>query len=144
MPNSPHYQVHVTAAGTDYRLAVNVLSQLSPSELLFVVDEHFQHALTDRLATIEEGFTLLPKQPGTASLDFIRGNMFSRLDMRPLPPSLPGPDNDLSDRVAHYVERAGPRPTRSSMRSASAGGRSRATRTRSSGSSRATASTTST
>ena len=57
-----------------------------------------------------EGFTLLPKEPGTAALDFIRGNLFNRLDMRLLPSSLPGADNDLSDRLAHYVDRAQAEP----------------------------------
>ena len=108
--DSPHYQVHVDAAGTSYRLAVNVMSQLSPSELLFIVVEDFRHPVTQKLPALAEGFTLLPKQADTASLDFIRGNLFNRLDMRLLPPSLPGDDNDLSDRLAHYVDRAASEP----------------------------------
>jgi hypothetical protein len=40
------------------------------------------------------------------ALDFIRGNLVQRSDMRLLPPNLPGPDNDLSDKLAHYVDRA--------------------------------------
>jgi uncharacterized protein YukJ len=108
--DTPHYQIRVAAAGTDYRLAVNVMSQLSPSELLFIVIEDFQHPLTQKLPALAEGFTALPKQPDTAALDFIRGNLFNRLDMRLLPPSLPGDDNDLSDRLAHYVDRAASEP----------------------------------
>ena len=108
--DTPHYQVRVTAAGTDYRLAVNVESQISPSELLFIVVEDFRHPLTQKLPALADGFTDLPKQPDTAALDFIRGNLFNRLDMRLLPPSLPGTDNDLSDRLAHYVERAAGEP----------------------------------
>ncbi len=108
--DSPHYQVQVSAAGTDYRIAVNVLSQLSPSELLFLIDENFRHPLTQKLDALAEGFTLLAKRPDSGSLDFIRGNLFNRLDMRPLPPSLPGDDNDLSDRLAHYVDRAAREP----------------------------------
>ncbi len=104
--DTPHYQVQVKAAGVDYRIAVNVKSQSSPSELLFVVDETFRHPVIERIAMLEEGFTPLPPQPGTAALDFVRGNLFDRRDMRLLPSSLPGPDNDLSDRLAHYVERA--------------------------------------
>jgi len=104
--DTPHYQVRVTADETDYRLAVNVESQLSPSELLFVVIEDFAHPLTEKLPDLAEGFTLLPRQAGSAALDFIRGNLFNRLDMRLLPASLPGDDNDLSDRLAHYADRA--------------------------------------
>ena len=104
--DTPHYQIRVAAAGTDYRLAVNVMSQVSPSELLFIVIEDFRHPLAQTLPALAEGFTAPPKQPDTAALDFIRGNLFNRLDMRVLPPSLPGEDNDLSDRLAHYVDRA--------------------------------------
>ncbi len=142
--DTPHYQVRVTAAGTDYRLAVNVKSQISPSELLFIVVEDFRHPLTQKLPALADGFTDLPKQPDTAALDFIRGNLFNRLDMRLLPPSLPGTDNDLSDRLAHYGERAAGEPDAGSTRLANAGGPSGGSRTRSSISSRATASTTST
>jgi uncharacterized protein YukJ len=108
--DTPHYQVHVTAAGTEYRLAVNVRSQLDPPDLLFIVVEDFRHPLTERLTSLAEGFTGLPGRPGTAALDFIRGNLFNRPDMRLLPSSLPGPDNDLSDRLAHYVDRARAEP----------------------------------
>ena len=66
--------------------------------------------MTERLPALAEGFTPLPKEPGTAALDFIRGNLFNRLDMRLLPSTLPGPDNDLSDRLAHYVDRAQAEP----------------------------------
>ncbi len=108
--DTPHYQVHVEAAGTSFRLAVNVMSQLSPSELLFLVDENFRHPVTEKLVGLAEGFTQLPGGPGSGALDFIRSNLFNRLDMRLLPPSVPGEDNDLSDRLAHYVDRARSEP----------------------------------
>ncbi|MFO1204865.1 MAG: DUF2278 family protein [Burkholderiales bacterium] len=107
--DTPHYQVRVMAAGVDYRLAVNVKSQLSPSELLFLVDENFRHPLTEKLPALAEASAAF-RGPGTVALDFIRGNLFNRLDMRLLPSSLPGPDNDLSDRLAHYVDRAKAEP----------------------------------
>jgi uncharacterized protein YukJ len=108
--DSPHYQVRVRAAGVDYRIAVNVKSKAFPSELLFLVGEDFRHVVTPRLAALEEGFKQLPKQPGGAALDYIRANLFDRLEMRPLPHTLPGPDNDLGDRLAHFVERARTEP----------------------------------
>lgn len=104
--DTPHYQVHVNADGTSYRIAVNVKSQMSPSELLFLVDDRFQHPLTAGLPGLPHGFTELQREPGSLALDFIRGNLFDRLRLRPLPPNLPGPDNDLSDRVDHFVARA--------------------------------------
>ena len=143
--DTPHYQVRVAAAGVDYRLAVNVKSQLSPSELLFLVVEDFRHPLTESLPALAEGFTSLAKAPETAALDFIRGNLFNRLDMRLLP-STPAGAGQRPERPAGALCRSRRRrnPARSSSRSASAGDRSAASRTRSSASIRATASTTST
>jgi len=103
---SPHYQVHIVANNQHFRIAVNVKSQASPSELLFVVNENFKHPLTDGLPKLSAGVTSLQSKPGGQALDFIRGNLFNRLDLRTLPPSLPGPDNDLSDRIEHFVSRA--------------------------------------
>lgn len=103
---TPHYQVHMVAGAVHYRLAVNVLSQEAPSTLLFLVDEQFKHPATAHLVDLPHGFTRLACQPGGAALDFIRGNLFNRQDMRELPPAEPGPDNDLSDRLDYYALRA--------------------------------------
>jgi uncharacterized protein YukJ len=104
--SSPHYQVHLQAGSIHYRIAVNVKSQLSPSELLFVVDADFRHPITTALPDLADEFTLLASKPGGQAVDFIRANLFDRSDMRLLPPNLPGPDNDLSDQIEHYVKRA--------------------------------------
>jgi uncharacterized protein YukJ len=104
--DTPHYQIHVVADTTHYRLAVNVKSQQSPSELLYLVDEDFRHPITAQLPETPPGFVPLPRQPGGLALDFIRGNLFDRLAMRPLPFNLPGPDNDLNEKINHYVQRA--------------------------------------
>jgi uncharacterized protein YukJ len=108
---SPHYQVRIDGAGTSYRIAVNVLSQESPSELLYLVDDDVRHPVTAALSMLGAGWNALPKQPGGAGLDFIRGNLFSRAGMRSLPPDVTGPDNDLADLLDHYVERAIADPT---------------------------------
>jgi uncharacterized protein YukJ len=104
--NTPHYQIHIAAGEVHYRLAVNVKSQTAPSELLFLVDDQFAHPITAPLGNLPLGWSELPSQPGGVALDFIRGNLFKREDMRELPSSLPGPDNDLSDQLEHYVTRA--------------------------------------
>jgi uncharacterized protein YukJ len=104
--DTPHYQVHVRAENTSYRIAVNVKSQLSPSELLFLVDDRFSHPVVGGLPELPRGFNDLKHEPDGLALDFIRGNLFDRLQLRTLPASMPGPDNDLSDRVEHYVARA--------------------------------------
>ena len=105
-PDSPHFQVHVRADSTSYRVAVNVKSQMSPSELLFFVDDRFRHPITAGLPALPPGFSELHPEPGGLALDFIRGNLLDRTRLRSLPHTLPGPDNDLSDRIEHYVARA--------------------------------------
>jgi uncharacterized protein YukJ len=104
--DSPHYQIHVHGGGADFRVAVNVLSQEQPSELLYVADESFRHPLVQSLPDLPAGFTSLASQPGGMALDFIRANLFDRQKMQPEPASAPGPDNDLADKLDHFVRRA--------------------------------------
>jgi uncharacterized protein YukJ len=105
--NTPHFQIQLADdAGIHYRIAVNVQSQQAPSELLYTAIEDFRHPLTGLLPEVGAGWTPLPSQPGAAGLDYIRGNLFDPGQLRPLPPDLPGPDNDLADLLDHYVERA--------------------------------------
>ncbi|MBW8792655.1 MAG: DUF2278 family protein [Streptomyces sp.] len=105
--DSPHYQIHLTdESGTDYRAAVNVLSQEKPAELLYLVDDDFEHPLTARLADLTSGWNTLPTGPGGPDLDFVRGNLFDPAKMRVLPADRSGPDNDLADLLDHYVRRA--------------------------------------
>jgi uncharacterized protein YukJ len=103
---SPHYQIHLIDDETDYRIAVNVLSKLSPHEVEYLVDDRFQHPITAELRELRLGFTELDSRPGGLALDFIRGNLFDREAMRPLPFNVPGPDNDLNEKVDHHVQRA--------------------------------------
>jgi len=103
---SPHFQIRVQGGDTTFRVAVNVLSQESPSELLYLADEAFAHPVLDGVRQLPDGFTVLPPGPGSSALDFIRGNLFDRTAMRPMPARSPGPDNDLADALDHYVSRA--------------------------------------
>lgn len=103
---TPHYQVQVRAAAVDYRIAVNVRSAQNPPDLLYVADEMFTHPLLADLVGLADGFTAIPSRPGGLALDYIRGNLFDRAAMRPLPANAPGPDNDLSDRIEHFMSRA--------------------------------------
>lgn len=108
---SPHYQIHLKADGTDYRIAVNVKSSdpkvtNKAAELLFVVDEHFTHQVTQELPNLPEGFTPLEREPGGLALDYIRSNLFKRQDMQTLPFDLPGEDNDLNEKLDTFIKRA--------------------------------------
>lgn len=104
--STPHYQIHIVAGASYYRIAVNVMSQLKPSELLFLVDDNFSHPITTILPELRSDFTKLQSDPGGKALDYIRSNLFDPADMRVIPHNMPGPDNDLSDHVEHYVDRA--------------------------------------
>jgi uncharacterized protein YukJ len=104
---TPHYQVQVSdESGTGYRIAVNVLSQQAPSELRYLVDDDFRHPVLTSLQEAAPGWTRLEPGPGGRSLDYIRGNLFDRADMRLLPPDVDGPDNDLADVLDLHVRRA--------------------------------------
>ena len=106
MGQSPHYQIRVVDDTTHWRIAINVKSKLSPSELLYQVVEDFRHPVTDQVGGLDPGFHELASAPDTGALDFIRGNLFERSRMRPLPHNVPGPDNDLNEKIAAFVGRA--------------------------------------
>jgi len=63
-----HYQVHVVDETTDYRIAVNVRSQLAPSEVEYLINDAFQHPLTVDLAALPVGFNELASQPQKVQL----------------------------------------------------------------------------
>jgi uncharacterized protein YukJ len=105
----PHYQIHIQAAGVDHRIAVNVMSDQAPSELLFFLDSDFHHPLLAKLPALAEGFLGEPKQPGGIALDFIRGNLFSPDKLKVVPLDRQGAGDDLHQifdlHVQHAIER---------------------------------------
>jgi uncharacterized protein YukJ len=103
---TPHYQVRIVDDTTDYRIAINVKSQLAPSEVEYLVVEHYQHPITAMAEQLPLGFTPLRSAPGSGALDFIRSNPFDRSQMRPLPANVPGFDNDLNDKIDRVMQRA--------------------------------------
>ncbi len=103
---SPHYQVLVSDGQKKHRIAINVKSQESPSDLLYLVNDSFQHPILNQLVNFNQGFHSLERQPGGVALDFIRGNLFRPEEMKPLPPDLPGPGNDLKELIDLYIQRA--------------------------------------
>ena len=103
---NPHYQVRVVDERTDYRIAVNVASQLAPSELEYLIDSDFHHAVLDQLRELPAGWRSLPSKPGGVALDFIRTNLFDPQRMRKLPFNVPGPDNDLNEKIDDFIRRA--------------------------------------
>jgi uncharacterized protein YukJ len=106
--DSPHYQLRLaTDTGANHRAAVNVLSQESPSELLYAIVDDLEHPITSPLAALAPGWHPLP---GRGGLDLVRGNLVTRAQMRPLAPDVDGPDNDLADLLDLHVLHAISRP----------------------------------
>ena len=104
--SSPHYQIHIVDDTTDYRIAINVKSKLAPSELLYLVIDDFQHPILEDLVNLDNGFTELKSAVNAKALDYIRGNLFDAKQMHPLPHDIPGPDNDLNEKIDAYIQRA--------------------------------------
>lgn len=104
--SSPHYQVRLIDDTTDYRIAVNVQSKLPPSELEYLVVDRYQHPITAVVEALPLGYTAIESRPTGGAMDYIRGNLFDRTQMRPLPFNLPGPDNDLNDKIDRVMQRA--------------------------------------
>ena len=103
---NPHYQVYIVDDTTDYRIAINVQSALTPNELEYLIDDRFTHPITTLLTEVPAGFTKIASKPGTNALDYIRGNLFDRTKMRILPPNVPGLDNDLNEKIDSVMQRA--------------------------------------
>ncbi|KMO12415.1 DUF2278 family protein [Methylobacterium indicum] len=102
---SPHYQVLVSANGELHRIAINVQSQ-DGSEVQFLVRSRFEHPITEALAALAEGVSPAPSQPNGIALDYVRGNLMQPWELKPLPLSAAGPDNDLNEKLDAYVQRA--------------------------------------
>jgi uncharacterized protein YukJ len=103
--SSPHYQVLVSENGVLHRIAINVRSQ-DGSEVQFLVRSRFEHPITEKLAALEEGLHPAPSRPDGIAVDFIRGNLMQPWELKPLPLSAAGPDNDLNEKIDAYVQRA--------------------------------------
>jgi uncharacterized protein YukJ len=74
--------------------------------LYYRVDDAFAHPVTEFMASLGPGFHELASAPNSGALDFIRGNLFDPARMKPLPHSVPGPDNDLNEKIEAFVSRA--------------------------------------
>jgi uncharacterized protein YukJ len=104
--DTPHFQIHLRGGGEDFWVAVNVLSQQSPPELLYLAVDNFTHPVLAQLTGLQDGYAEIKSVAGGLALDLIRGNLFERSQLQPMPAASPGPDNDLADRLAHFTNRA--------------------------------------
>ncbi len=103
---SPHLGIHVDAAGLDHRIAVNVRSRVAPHTLLYARKEPFVHPLVDRLALLSPGTVDVRRKRPDLAVDFARGGLFSREEMRAAPYERAGPNNDLREFLWPVLQRA--------------------------------------
>lgn len=103
-----HYQRLVQAGKVLYRLAINVESVAphAPSTLLFTSLKTLPKPYTDQLQASPAGYTKLSSQPNGIAFDFVRSKLFKPASMKPLPPDVPGKDNDLKDLLESAVLKA--------------------------------------
>jgi uncharacterized protein YukJ len=105
--STPHFQVLVHAAGTPFRVAVDTRSKdRVAADLLFFCDDDFRHSFLERLVALDDGFHPLAPNRESGALDYVRGSLVRREQMRPLPTDLPGRDNDLNEKIGALVDRA--------------------------------------
>ncbi len=101
--NKDHYQILVTDGSQLHRIAVNVMSQVKPADLLAFTTESLPTALKTKLKQLPAGYSDLDSKPGGAAIDFVRGGLFARKDMKIVPNIKPGPKNDLGDLIDDAV-----------------------------------------
>jgi uncharacterized protein YukJ len=106
---SPHFHILLEGGGLRFRVAVNTQSGTShsrTSDLLYFADDDFRHDVTRRLRAVGDGDHRVESRPGGLALDYQRGGLFDHRQMRRIPPSRPGPDNDLVEELDYYVNRS--------------------------------------
>jgi len=98
-----HYQILVSAAGTMFRIAVNVHSGLNPPDLRFESLSSLPASLTQQLAALAPGFKKLASKPGGLAQDFVRGGIVKTDKFKVVPGNIPGAKNDLKDTMGDAV-----------------------------------------
>ncbi|MFL9910328.1 DUF2278 family protein [Paraburkholderia sp. RL17-337-BIB-A] len=104
--NSPHYEILVDAAGTTYRVAVNIQS-VEGSEVLAFFDPKYSNNTKLDLNSLTDGvhgFKALSDGPGGNGLDYVRDDLFPFEKMAPIPPD--GSGVTLSALLDAQIERA--------------------------------------
>lgn len=107
-PGSPHYQIHVIEqpTGTHYRIAVNVLSQVKPYNLLYHVADNFKYSTLPDLLKLPDGFTALASKPGGLAIDFLRSDIVDPGQMSPVQFTDIGSETQLNDLLDQRVQQA--------------------------------------
>jgi uncharacterized protein YukJ len=103
---TPHYHIHAVDHGEDYRISISVRSRPGPSQLLYLIDDRFEHPLLPRLRSLPLGFCGQAPSPDSCALDYVRGQLFDRRRMSELTHDIPGADADFDELLHLWVSRA--------------------------------------
>lgn len=105
--DNPHFHIHAIADGVHFRISISIKSEIYPYDLLYSIDYDFKNKLTKKLSEMPPGFYPIginvKKEYG---LDYIRGNLLEIKSMQSLPDMLPGPDNDLNEKIRNITHKA--------------------------------------
>lgn len=103
----PHFHIHCVSDKVHYRVSINVRSSLYPSEVLYYIDNNFHHPITLKIKDFPFGFTsIIDDIRSEYGLDYLRGSLFKRNKLKPIADQLPGPDNDLNEKIFTIVSKA--------------------------------------
>lgn len=103
--DTTHYEVQVIDDDLNYRIAINVKSQQSPPELLYYIDENYNHDILASLAILPTGFTALKSNPESLALDYLRGNLYDYHNMKTAH-HITESDNELAELIEKYIDLA--------------------------------------
>jgi uncharacterized protein YukJ len=68
--------------------------------------DNFKHPMTRALRRLPQGKNILENKAGGAALDYVRGGLFDRKQMRTVPATRPGPNNDLHELLNSQLQKA--------------------------------------
>ena len=108
----PHFQLLLDDGAAPHRVAINVRSQLQPSELLVHIDDDFQHPMTATLAALAPGLLDLGVggAPHPLALDVLRRPLFPLESLAALPAQVPGAALDLNQALSARLDVAAAHP----------------------------------
>jgi uncharacterized protein YukJ len=100
---SLHYQIQVFDGEHHHRVAVNAQSAAGSPEVLYFMDEAFEHAIVEEMERLPPGLTRISDPASALALDYVRDGLVRFGEMSPIPYELPDADNDLNDRLDRIV-----------------------------------------
>nr|CEG04579.1 unnamed protein product [Fusarium clavum]CEG05787.1 unnamed protein product [Fusarium clavum] len=111
-PKSPHLSLYFDdGKGKEGKAAINIKSgNRDESRLAYWAVSDFTHGVTQKLAQLSNGFHLLADTSEQSldglALDYIRSNLFNRVNGRILQHDIDGPDNDILDQLKPIIDKA--------------------------------------